>query len=109
MEPVKPAARARELEWSFGEKFLELFHGVARGELREGLRLVRAIREVGEQHFFEQPRELVESDAVEDFAPDGRAAHALAAHEDVIALHLRAGLRNLGPEQADIADVVLRA
>src|SRR5579862_3892797 len=67
--------------------------------------------EIGFQHALDRPRRIVGLEIVKDLAAARRVRAKAAADVDVIALDLVAVLRHLhlGADEADVADVMLRA
>src|SRR5688500_16537823 len=94
---------------SFGNELLQFLDPMSRSRLAKRLMAVVTPREIGFEHGLEQPWQFLKRDSVKDFAPERLAANTLAAEQHMITFHLVAVLRDFRPEQANVADVMLRA
>jgi len=90
----------------------QFFDAVAIGKGLEALARL-ALREIGAEHGFEAPGQFVGRDVAADLAAERQLRAAAAADNHVIPLGLRivagAAEVDLGGEEADIADIMLRA
>src|SRR4029077_10744997 len=84
---------------------------VPAGETKEAFLRRGAVRKIGLEHAFDEPRRVFGFDVVVDLRRDRRVRTEAAADVNVVALDRVAllGRWHLAGEQSDVADVVLRA